>query len=731
MTTSIQCRSLLTPTSKRGVILFVVMGAIFVLTILVMSYNHLVQGKFNESREILKHLKAMKTAQAVARFITCRLKSDLASSETQAGSPGEMLRKAFQQNDPAQLKAIVERDWLFKLVNDSNFSRLKLHLLGDRLSAEAVIDASFSFADITALSSLKEGNELFLDFEKAGIINLQVSVNIGKTREIWQEARPFRVVVPFPMPLTKFTMYLRSAADASDPMKYNTVKIDAPETCAIVPGSPKPLFLFNGMPGENNNMRDNVWEKRGWIYLGGGRVVLNRAGGHMRYGQGFHSYSPECDKPITLLHNFDDPVSGGTFKGAKVGSNNLTFSVAKWGFTDDILKGPFAHIWKKVLAGEIAAKDPVASPKYWNSSLLHLFGSYNKELVSMTRVVGDVEDRFLDMGYFADSVTRLPVGAVVSMSLGKYNATLKSNTGQTSNSTSQANIFIDELICFSGDFTQQFQPGEIYEMEDFFLSLKYDAPGYNIAYRKTMSKTAVCAYDETYDMIAQYSKNTQKLDIPPTEVAPKVSDLDFKLEIMGLDCKTLKIDKIADTADATLGMNKRVCYEITEKGAKAFKLLRDNFCLSTNSDFNLTNAVVRINTGGAGLEFADNLGAVTGGSILVDGPITLGTFKQAIEPDKVPLLIMAEKGAITVKNSTNPKNPTLAYLVALDKDKGAIKFASPNIPLNLLGGIAANNLIPDDISIGGRVTYNTRFDPTGSDFKQHVGVVIGPVGAPK
>ena len=54
---------------RRGVVLFVVLGGIFVLTILVMAYNHLVQGKFNESREILKHLRAMKCAQAAARML--------------------------------------------------------------------------------------------------------------------------------------------------------------------------------------------------------------------------------------------------------------------------------------------------------------------------------------------------------------------------------------------------------------------------------------------------------------------------------------------------------------------------------------------------------------------------------------------------------------------------------------------------------------------------------------
>ena len=40
--------------NRRGVVIFVVLGAIVVLGALVMSYNYFVRGKFNESREILR-----------------------------------------------------------------------------------------------------------------------------------------------------------------------------------------------------------------------------------------------------------------------------------------------------------------------------------------------------------------------------------------------------------------------------------------------------------------------------------------------------------------------------------------------------------------------------------------------------------------------------------------------------------------------------------------------------
>ncbi|EKD83920.1 MAG: hypothetical protein ACD_39C00371G0001 [uncultured bacterium] len=90
-------------------------------------------------------------------------------------------------------------------------------------------------------------------------------------------------------------------------------------------------------------------------------------------------------------------------------------------------------------------------------------------------------------------------------------------------------------------------------------------------------------------------------------------------------------------------------------------------------------------------------------------------------------MITAEKGAITVKNSG--PNSTLAYLVALDKNGGEVKFANPNTPVSLVGGIAAHTMDPANVAGGGNLTYNLSLDPTNSNFiKKYVGVVIGPAG---
>jgi hypothetical protein len=196
---------------------------------------------------------------------------------------------------------------------------------------------------------------------------------------------------------------------------------------------------------------------------------------------------------------------------------------------------------------------------------------------------------------------------------------------------------------------------------------------------------------------------------------------------MGMDTRDLEIADIAPQDSQTLGMDKRVCYEIRAEGKESLtELLKENFCHPDNNDFQLGNAVVRIVNDNKGLRLMDNLGAETGGMIMVDGSVEVGTFRKAASADNAPLVIMSEKGFIRVKN--NGKHPTLAYLIALDKNRGEIQTSDNRSPLNLIGGIAANKLDPEQIKAGGYLYYNQSLDPTADLFGRYLGVVIGPAG---
>jgi hypothetical protein len=178
-------------------------------------------------------------------------------------------------------------------------------------------------------------------------------------------------------------------------------------------------------------------------------------------------------------------------------------------------------------------------------------------------------------------------------------------------------------------------------------------------------------------------------------------------------------------------MARRVCYEVRpEQGKTLFQLLSENFCQDKNKRLHLGNSVLKVVTEqGAGMTLADGLGRYSGGNLIVDGPITVGTFEQANSAFDPPLMITAEKGAITLKNSSNGSNLFTAYFMALDKNLGEIKYDNPNAPINLVGGIAANSLDPANIAGGGVLTYNVSLDPTVDKFtEKYIGIVIGPAG---
>lgn len=718
--------------TRSGVITFVVLGGIFVLTILILSYNHLVQSKFHENREILSHGRAMKSAQAAARFIFEKLKADLKDiNSVEKSSPGYVLRNTvFVENDPKELSRAIKRNWLEKI----NYIELSQKLFGKDIK-DVSISADISFSNLILLKDKKKGNEIFLDFEKAGKMTITVEVIIGKTREEWVEVRPFRVVVPFPLPLTKFTMYLRQATNDLDPVKFNTVVIESAANGTVAAGSARPLIIDNGLRGDTYNRQEDIWKKRGWIHLGGGNILMNRAASHLNLGQRFHSYY-DATMPIALILQFPD------YSDLPVGSKRVGFRMARWGFSNSLVNGPAASMWTKILAWQMKDKPFGSEKKWWQSTCLHLFGEVGKNSsernLSITRVSGKVYDRFLEIGYLIPSGDgEPPVGAVIGLSKtefdmtsGKQKKTLIKKIKDMPNSI-LADTWVDKKIIFLPNPPDaHLGVPDLRELEDFVAALPYSKTGNGISYDKIMSRADFCSYDETFRMIAQYAKNSQNINIPPVGNVPGIEEFAFQLPVQGLDLSKLEIPAIAGDSDALLGMDKRVCYEIKpSKKETAAQLLKKHFCNPQNNDFQLGNAVLKVVGDGGRLQLMDNLGAESGGMILADGPIEVGTFRKAASAENAPLAIMAEKGAITVKN--NSQHPTLAYLIALDKAAGEVKTADPGSEFNLIGGIAAHTLDPQQFKAGGKLFYNQALDPTESGFSRFIGVVIGPPGGEK
>jgi hypothetical protein len=722
---------------RSGVILFVVLGAIFVLTTLILSYNHLVRGKYNEHREILNHMRGLKYAQAINRFVIAKLKADLAEPlKPNEDTPGRALRtKVFIHNDDSKLSSSIQEEWLSKI----DFQDFLQALLGELTIEDAIPTVEITFSRPRILKDRKTKTEFFLDFEKEGKMTISTTVNLGRSKETWVETRPYRVIVPYPMPITKFTMYLSEATGDHDPVKFNTVVIEAANNGRLAQGSSQPLILNNGKAKKGANRDPDVYKERGWIHLGGGNLLLNRAAGKDNFGQRYHSYSPmaEVTSPIALTLNFKDG-----HKIPKINQQSFQFSMAKWGFADSIINGPSAKMWKGILKYYLKKYKPSKKKKWWQSSCLHLFGKNTDTGRSITRVTGNVNDRFLEFGYIIPDNGAGPMGAVIGINKekikdfekysGKKRVIIPPAIKDVGKFLSKK-VSIDNCLVLPNPkvLKNNFAINELNdsrELRDFFKDLPFNSVGNNLSFYKIMSKPDFCSYEETYNMIAQYSKNKKKIGIPPSPAVPKTDTMDFQENIYGKPTDGLKIDKIFESP--LMGMDKRVCYEISAKNSKTnlFKEFKEAFCSTSSgktktNDFDLKNAVVRINTGGKGLKTEDNLGTHTGGSILIDGPVTVGAFRNQTKSVNAPVLILAEKGDLTISNGKG--TDSLGYFIA---PKGQIKALNKHVALKVIGGIAAKTIMPDQISGGGQVIYNENLDPTSNGFGNYVGIVIGPAG---
>ncbi|MBI3040011.1 hypothetical protein HYY75_13340 [bacterium] len=113
------------------------------------------------------------------------------------------------------------------------------------------------------------------------------------------------------------------------------------------------------------------------------------------------------------------------------------------------------------------------------------------------------------------------------------------------------------------------------------------------------------------------------------------------------------------------------------------------------------------------------------GVLLVNGPISLGTFRSVHQQPDATLGIIAEKRYIRIDN--RGKEPIRAFLIALGAD-GELKTAENNQPILILGGIAVQKMDPTQIVGGGQVWYSENLDPSDQKLIQGISLVIGPNG---
>lgn len=726
--------------NRKGVVIFVVMGSIFVLAVLVMSYNYLVRGKFNESKEILKHLVVSRCAKSTCEYIFAYLQNDLQNINASGNSLKEIFLKPKSGSD---LYDNFTKNWLND--KEEEIGKFAFDILEGNIvkGVEPNVNVIVDFSEIKLLKDLKSGNEpdIFLENEKVGRLTIRVEITVEHSREIWQETRPFKVVCPFPVPVTKFTFYWNDGA--KEPYQFNTVSIDDD-------GNPTNRTPFRLINGDDEETKGDVWKNRGWIYIGGiGDLFLNRACGDKKYGQRFYTYKYKQENPSTLMMTFPNDIDGWEASEKEYKGERLGFRTAYWGFSETLTNTSDNETWEKILRSEYN-DHPLSdanNKKYWQSSCLHLFSIKDVEnndgdenvVPSITRVTGKVYDRFIEMGYLLPrSSSDVLFAAVINLNEDEFEEERREHMAFLRDNPGFDKYNYDKYLFIPDD--SQVGDDEKKILQEYFNSVKYknteDPNG--VAYKTVMSKVVDDQLiDITYDVVHQYCNNTSNNSLPPEKSSvPRINDLSFwttnekPYDDFPDNAKSMQIKDIGSMEDKTLGLNLRKCYKLKGSSEQIISVLDTNFGSNVDGGFgwNLNNLVYEVESEGQSGEI--DLGVIKrinspGAIYSNDGSIKVDSYSENYYNDK-SLLLLTAKGAISVNNSEKSIVP--AYLIALGEN-GTVKKLNDEASLNIRGGMAVKDFTLESIpKKGGYLEYNTQLDPTKETFKDCIGVALGPRG---
>ncbi len=223
--------------------------------------------------------------------------------------------------------------------------------------------------------------------------------------------RQVKVASVVPGVLSKFTMFVTDASRRSED-SFNLIRNDYR---GMITDGPRPLMVYNhatpDTPLEPGNIADiqreeklpDVWQRRGWLWLGGRRVRLNLCSGAGDLGEIFHFYdvsNPNVFSPIkfstpvnALPGNFSGPVQlpwDKSNESIRQVSYSFGHSFVLDGFHDRSSRRETEAMYEGNILSE-GEKNHYSS----KSSILHLYGDARKGYQSRTRVFGPVNSAFI------------------------------------------------------------------------------------------------------------------------------------------------------------------------------------------------------------------------------------------------------------------------------------------------------------------------------------------------
>jgi hypothetical protein len=246
---------------------------------------------------------------------------------------------------------------------------------------------------------------------KAGWLSIEATGRYREVERTLTVKRRIRVASILPPLTSRFTLHLKDASRGQEG-RFNVVRNDYQSN--VVEG-PRPLVCLNhatpDSPFEARSIGEilsaeadeQIWQKRGWIWLGGGKVRLNITSGAGAYGEIFHIYdvsNPNTFQPIQFKSPpsqipavFSNPVllywDRVDLNPARQVQYTFEHGFVFEGFHDKSSKKDVDAMYD----GDILS--PLERQIYTSrSNLLHLYGEARKGYQSRTRVLGRVVAAF-------------------------------------------------------------------------------------------------------------------------------------------------------------------------------------------------------------------------------------------------------------------------------------------------------------------------------------------------
>lgn len=245
---------------------------------------------------------------------------------------------------------------------------------------------------------------------RQGRLVIEATGKYGSARRTISVSRVVKVTNILPGPATKFTLFVPNASRYAE-NSFNLIRNDYR---GMITDGPRPLILHNhttaDTPQEPANIAHiikaekdpQVWQQRGWVWLGNRKIRLNLCSGAGDLGEIFHFYdvgSPNEFTPVKFVtpdsdlpRNFLSPIKLPWDKsGSSIRSVDYSFG---HGF---VLDGFHDRSNRKetdaMYEGDILSS--ADRSKYSSrSSILHLFGEAKEGYQSRTRVFGQIYAAF-------------------------------------------------------------------------------------------------------------------------------------------------------------------------------------------------------------------------------------------------------------------------------------------------------------------------------------------------